>query len=337
VSSSDFLQIASRTGKGKAERLFRAAISAFSALTRPSKREMARLEDLLLPLFGAVSPDAMRFAAAVLSEMPHAPPALVRRLCEEAVDVAAPLLVRSPKLTDIDLLALVSRHGLPHARAIARRGDLNPTIAALIATLERRADHAVTGDAAMPEASPVDAAEKEATCAMPETAAENVRRRLRSMMLPAESTSQRASKLLPFDHVPRAAVFARLRATAFSGNHAYFQTALADALGIDFKRARPIVETGNYTELVYALKALDLDAEEAFLITAAVFPKMFGHTECVRLFVERYQLCHTEAARDRLRGWKAEAVATAIKALPTRASEETNANRPVRVTALKAS
>ena len=47
MSSSDFLQIASRTGKGKAERLFRAAISAFSALTRPSKREMARLEDLL--------------------------------------------------------------------------------------------------------------------------------------------------------------------------------------------------------------------------------------------------------------------------------------------------
>ncbi|RVB60875.1 hypothetical protein EN895_24475, partial [Mesorhizobium sp. M7A.F.Ca.CA.002.03.2.1] len=51
VSSSDFRQIAVRKDSGKAERLFRAAVSAFCSLTRPSRREIGQLEDLTLPLF----------------------------------------------------------------------------------------------------------------------------------------------------------------------------------------------------------------------------------------------------------------------------------------------
>jgi len=137
VSSSDFRQIAIRTESGKAERLFRAAVSAFCSLTRPSRREIGQLEDLTLPLFDDVSVESRRYVAAALSECEYAPAALVRRLCEEPVDIAAPLLIRSRAVSDIDLIALIGRHGLPHARAIARRKDLNPTIADLIRALER--------------------------------------------------------------------------------------------------------------------------------------------------------------------------------------------------------
>ena len=56
----------------------------------------------------------------------------MRRLADEPVDIAAPLLLRSNALTDIDLIALIGRHGIGHARVIARRPDLNPTIAQLV-------------------------------------------------------------------------------------------------------------------------------------------------------------------------------------------------------------
>ena len=137
MSTSDFLQIATRAEAGKSERLFRASISAFCSLTRPSRREIGQLEDLTLPLFDSVSPEGLRYAAAALSECAHAPEALVRRLCESTVDIAAPLLARSKALTDIDLIALIGRHGLPHARAIAKRKELNVTIANLIRALEK--------------------------------------------------------------------------------------------------------------------------------------------------------------------------------------------------------
>jgi uncharacterized protein (DUF2336 family) len=139
VSSSDFRQIAIRTEAGKAERLFRAAISAFCALTRPSRREIAQLDDLTLPLFDEVSTEARRFAAAALSECESAPPGLVKRLANEPVEISAPLLVRSRTLGSVELIALIGRHGLTHARAIARRKDLHPTIASLVRALNRPA------------------------------------------------------------------------------------------------------------------------------------------------------------------------------------------------------
>jgi uncharacterized protein (DUF2336 family) len=84
---------------------------------------------------------------------------------------------------------------------------------------------------------------------------------------------------------------------------------LADALEIDFSLACSIAESGGYTSLIAGLKALGLTGEQAFMITAAVFPAFFSHAESVRLFSERYDLMHSEAAMDMLRGWRAESAA----------------------------
>lgn len=146
MSSSDFRQIAARTTAGRAERLFRAAISAFCSLTRPSRRELAQLDDLVLPLFDEVSAEGLRFAAAALCECEYAPPGIVKRLAGSPVEIAAPLLVRSRALDDVDLITLIGRHGMGHARAIARRSNLNPAIASLIRALERQAQAVTPGD-----------------------------------------------------------------------------------------------------------------------------------------------------------------------------------------------
>jgi uncharacterized protein (DUF2336 family) len=308
VSTSDFRHIAVRADPGKAERLFRAAVSAFCSLTRPSRREIAQLDDLTLPLFDSVSVESRRYVAAALSECEYAPAGLVRRLCEEPVDIAAPLLIRSRAVSDIDLIALIGRHGLPHARAIARRKGLHPTIANLIRVLERptlvrvRDQEAKGPDRTEIVRSPTemvaDTAERQP---QPGAAAENARRRLRSMMRPG-STPLAGSD-----------TYVKLRETALTGNAAFFQTALADALDIDFSIARTLTADQNYASLLAALRSLDLSEDRAFLIAVAVYPSQFPHPQAIRTFLDRYRLLHRDVAQDRVRLWKAETLSKAVR------------------------
>lgn len=287
-------------------------MSAFCSLTRPSRREIAQLEDLTLPLFGNVSVESRRYVAAALSECEYAPAALVRRLCEEPVDIAAPLLIRSRAVSDVDLIALIGRHGLPHARAIARRRDLNPTIAQLIRALEKPTlvrvlqPDAVTDAPESAEIAPAAPDRKP----LPGIGAENARRRLRSMMrTDAESGGAAVNPFVG------AQTYVKLRETALTGNAAFFQTALADALDIDFSTARSLTANQNYTSLLAALRALDLSEDKAFLIAVAVYPTAFPHPQAIRIFLDRYRLLHRDAALDKVRNWKAEILSTAVRGI----------------------
>lgn len=287
-------------------------MSAFCSLTRPSRREIAQLEDLTLPLFGNVSVESRRYVAAALSECEYAPAALVRRLCEEPVDIAAPLLIRSRAVSDVDLIALIGRHGLPHARAIARRKNLNPTIAQLIRALEKptlvrmQQSDAVSDAAESAEIAPVVPDRKP----LPGVSAENARRRLRSMMrTDAESSGVAVNPFVG------AQTYVKLRETALTGNAAFFQTALADALDIDFSTARSLIANQNYTSLLAALRALDLNEDKAFLIAAAVYPTAFPHPQAIRIFLDRYRLLHRDAALDKVRNWKAETLSRVVRGI----------------------
>lgn len=297
MSSSDFRQIAMRTETRKAERLFRAAISAFCSLPRPSRREIAQLEDLALPLFDDVPDDALRFGAAALSETEYAPRQLVLRLAESKVDVAAPLLIRSAVLNDVDLIALIGRHGLPHARAIGRRKDLNPAIAHLIRALERPK---LTG---APNAVDISAQTEERAKPKSGEAADSVRHRLRAIMAETRGSSAARRDTTPYS---------KLRETALSGNLVFFQTALADALRIDFATAHTVVMTNDYARLLSALKVLELGEDHAFLITVAVFPQQFPHPQAIRLFLDRYRLLPVEVARNQLSQWQLEAMSPGL-------------------------
>ncbi|WP_051913902.1 DUF2336 domain-containing protein [Nitratireductor basaltis] len=164
----DFRQISYGSGRNNAERIFRAAISAFCCLPRPSRKEVQQLDDLTLGLYEAVSVSGLRFASSALSDCSPAPGGLVRRLCNESVDIAAPLLLRSPLLGDPDLIALIGRHGAGHARAIARRDSLNPVIAQLIGKIAQKADAAQKRDTPAPAPRP--------------TPIEEMRLRLRNLM-----------------------------------------------------------------------------------------------------------------------------------------------------------
>ncbi|WP_367715390.1 hypothetical protein AB2N04_15575 [Nitratireductor sp. GISD-1A_MAKvit] len=206
MSSALFRQLASGGQAQRPDRLFRAAVSAFVSLTRPTRREIAQLDDLALPLYASIPVETKRYAAAILSECSAVPPTLLRKLVNEAPEISAPLLIRSPALSDVDLIGLIARHGSAHARVIGRRAGLNPAIASLIRVLSAQEGPAENGSTA--KGSDVE---------------ENVRDRLRLIMRAANT--QAPSSLdepdLPAAHIADA----RLRTAALSNELQAFEQA----------------------------------------------------------------------------------------------------------------
>jgi uncharacterized protein (DUF2336 family) len=282
-ASQDFRHIAEKGAASRADRLFRAAISAFCALTRPSRRDIIQLEELCLQLYDCVSEDSRRYVSAVLSECPAAPASLVRRLADERIEIAAPLLLKSPALQDVDLIALVGRRGASHARVIIQRKDLTPATAGLIeqALLARQ------------------------RLAKPGIA-EAAREALRDMMRPAQTADAVSSG--QDGAAPTKPVYEKLRATALTGSLSFFETALAEALEIEGNQARSIVEASDKRDLSRVLKALRLIPEQAFMLVAATFPSGFGHAQAIQSFVSRYEAISLEEAAATLRLYQADAV-----------------------------
>ncbi|MGQ2906378.1 MAG: hypothetical protein ACT6QU_00325 [Aliihoeflea sp.] len=262
MSSVEFRQFAPSAQSTKSDRLLRAAVSAFCSILRPSRQEVAQIEDLATPLLTHASRETLRYVAAALSECLNPPPALVRRLCAEPLDVCAPLLVRSSALRDIDLLALIGRHGLGHALAIERRRNLDPRIARLIASLK---SHSAT-EAANPAPSSMLPATLE---------------RLRAMMVP--TTEARSAR---WTEAPTP--YLKLRAAALSGNPVTLRATLASLLNIDEHAAAALLADPAMTTLAAALKRLGLSAEEAYLIASATHPHRFATPATIRAFVEDY-------------------------------------------------
>lgn len=343
--SSDFRGIAQRGENGKSDRLFRAAVSAFASLPRPSKREVAQLAQLALPLFARTTVDARRFVAAVLSESRYAPAELVLRLCDEPVETCAPLLLRSPLLTNADLVRIIAGKGASHARVIARRAGLHPTIAALAAALDKAQPAAAAPDtdlaATRPEPSVADMSQPSApveTAADTETppeagAAEAVRRELRAVMAgaaprPVTGTSRRGAH--DYD-------YRRLKETVLAGRTASFRSALADALGIGYETARAISSSRTYDDLIAAFRSIDLTEEEAFLLVSAACPDRFSRTEAIRLFMERYRAFPKATAGGIVLAWRADRTtppgermaaggAATVHALPPRGGADVKAS-----------
>ncbi len=286
---SGYPNTASYRAAGKADRLLRAAVTSFCSIARPTRREIAQLDDLAAPLVAGASEETLRFVAAALSETSFAPPSLVRRLSDLPVEISAPLLMRSPILMPIDLLALIGRRGSAHARAIAARPGLDERLMRLIASL------AIGPNEPMP------------------ASAEEARDRLRAMMLPAQQTPPEAAPAPEEEPAPASPVrlrwegkpgaYRKLRSTALTGAPALFRTALADALGIPHDHARDIAEDADPARLIVALRALSLSEEEAFLVMQCLRPAR--DRRAISAYLDAWQSVSEEDARRVASTWRA--------------------------------
>lgn len=292
--TADFREIAFEDGPRKCEGLFRASIAAFANIPRPSKNEIAQIDDLALGLYGSVSREARHYAASILSRCSDVPPGLFKRLCDESVDISAPLLISSQTLNDVDLIALIGRHGLSHARVIARRKNINPVIANLVRLLKAKAANEI--------------AEHQNQGKIASPALEEVRNHLRTLL---RSDALEKNSPASATETDVASPYPMLREAALASDIDAFPSALSRALGISGFRARRICTAITYSDLLISLKNLDLSEEQAFFLTAALYPSQIFYGPAIRLFCDRYHMIEPGEAEHRLQEWREQdAVAT---------------------------
>lgn len=280
----------------RADRLLRAAVSGYCALTRPRKFDAQQLQDLALPLLESASRDTLRYVAAALSKCETEPVALVRELARMSIDIAAPLLRNSQTLTDTDLIVLIGAHGIKHARAIAKRPNLHPSIAQLIRLIELRQPPE------LPEKRPVPAPPppREPQSSTAERL-ERAREKLRTIMLASHPRSGKS----PTDAKQS---YEALRDGALKGGAARFVAALSDSLGISRTTAWIIASDASCTKLISATRAIGLTEEQVYLIASALFPLRFPNADSIARFLERYRASDISVASKRLDEWQSEAI-----------------------------
>ena len=94
-----------------------------------SGTEIALFDDVLTRLVAEIETQARARLAQRLASLPNAPPGLIRRLAfDDAVPVAAPVLVASPQLSDADLIENAATKSQDHLYAIAQRIKLSAAV-----------------------------------------------------------------------------------------------------------------------------------------------------------------------------------------------------------------
>jgi uncharacterized protein (DUF2336 family) len=92
----------------------------------PAERQIA------LSIIQTILPEAeleiRRRLSETLKSTPHLDRALARRLAEDVLDVATPILVHSLALSDEDLVQVIQACSIDHARAVAMRPTLNVSV-----------------------------------------------------------------------------------------------------------------------------------------------------------------------------------------------------------------
>jgi hypothetical protein len=193
--------------------------------------------ELALRLIDAADVSERAAVAERLATYPAAPPAVVKRLARDAIEVAAPVLVHSPCLTAVDLQAIAVACGDAHAQAIAARSPVARSIAR----------PPVPGDAAKARASEL------------------------SELFHAAPAPDRRLILLNLDYAsldpwqPRAALqradIRRLESAALQHSAETLVRELGRTLGVSRAQARRIVNDESGEPMVVVAKALKLPVD----------------------------------------------------------------------------
>jgi uncharacterized protein (DUF2336 family) len=93
---------------------------------RPTDREMAA--DILLSLLHHAEKNLKEAISERLSVLDKAPLRLILQFINEEIDIAKPVLRKSPVLNDLDLLYIIQSRGSPFWQAIAQRQNLGENV-----------------------------------------------------------------------------------------------------------------------------------------------------------------------------------------------------------------
>ncbi len=129
----DFERVESTHTQEERNRLMEHVVQLYALTTdRINPELLAVYDDVLVRLADFVEEEALAFVADKLAPLASAPTGMVRKLANEQINVARPVLERSPVLTDDDLTEVVRNNGLEHMDAIAGRAQINADLASEI-------------------------------------------------------------------------------------------------------------------------------------------------------------------------------------------------------------
>ena len=231
--------------------------------------------ELALRLIEATDVPERAALAARLAPLPSAPRAVIERLARDAIEVARPILERSPCLTAADLAAIAEDRGGAHAEIIATRP-------------------------AAQAASPAEAARAEA-CELSELfyTADAAERRL--ILINLDYSSLAPSR--PVANIQRADVW-RLEAAALQHNTETVLREIERMLGVSRAQARRIVDDGLGEPIVVAAKAINLAADVLQRMLLFMNPRVGQSVNRVYELAELYSEISVDAARRLVAIWR---------------------------------
>jgi len=113
----------------RAEILERVTDLFIAGATQLSDDEIALFDDVITRLAVEIEISARALLSVRLAPIPNAPPRTIRTLAfDDAIDVAAPVLSQSPRLSDTDLVENAKIMGQGHMLAISRRRHLSEAV-----------------------------------------------------------------------------------------------------------------------------------------------------------------------------------------------------------------
>ncbi len=259
-----------------------ATVTSFEDLKHPTKSELRQFAELFSPLYTASSEEARRQAVSALSQCEQVPSSVAFFIASQPIAIAAPFLMASPCLDDDQLIAIARCQGAEHARAIVRRPALSPAVIDALVSM-RHARLPAKADKTPVAVDKAPIAEQPATpAAVPSTQQplsteaaeaaqrdEALRQKIKQLAaMQARPTSDRLGLRTATDVQEALMVrFARSRdADAFA-------TCLADTLSASRWLAERIMMDISGLQLATTLKALGMDAQEAFFI----LERLYGH------------------------------------------------------------
>ncbi len=127
--SKSLIKLAQDESEDARRRLFAQVCDLVAAkLDQRTDRELAIFAEVVLKLYGVGTPKDRSRLACKLAGQAKTPNVLARRIAEDEVRIAMPVLANSPALTQEDLLDLIQQLSDAHLQVIARRTDLSTDV-----------------------------------------------------------------------------------------------------------------------------------------------------------------------------------------------------------------
>ncbi len=126
--SDDLADLARANQQTRDAALLRATTELFVQDLTHDADEIRRYEELATHLLPKVTHAERALVAERLAICADAPPAVVRMLARDVIDVAASIIRRSPVLNTLDLLGVIAATDVDHHRLIARRAALGDDV-----------------------------------------------------------------------------------------------------------------------------------------------------------------------------------------------------------------